>query len=333
MRLPNPGAFAMRPVLPSETRALLPGDLPRAREIAAKGTALVGDRDSYVARHDIDPGFAYPQANWGDGANNAFRGLFDRVRRCDDEAIGQFRAFCQPFTGFRLYEMTIAGEPPDDLSGYTDARIALNLERNLPYVDQWLSLPRHHVFVPPRRFGEIGHDIDGVIVNYDTWAYQERIDLLHDSGALDRLSPTARVLEIGGGYGALGYWFKQAYPGCAYTIIDLPECLLFSGLYLGLSDVAFRAVPNYAADALQEPFDLVINTLSMSEMSAEQVRHYTGLMRKYWLSEGGVFFEQNHDNRTIGLLNAQDLIAGGLPYRRAIETPYRYRGQAHLWSL
>src|SRR5205814_464789 len=83
------------------------------------------------------------QANWGDGAKNAFRGLFDRVRRCDDEAIGQFRAFCQPFTGFRLYEMTIAGEPPDDLSGYTDARIALNLERNLPYVDQWLSLPRH----------------------------------------------------------------------------------------------------------------------------------------------------------------------------------------------
>jgi len=259
--------------------------------------------------------------------------LFDRVRRCDDEAIGQFRAFCQPFTGFRLYEMTIAGEPPDDLSGYTDARIALNLERNLPYVDQWLSLPRHHMFVPPRRFGEIGHDIDGVIVNYDTWAYQERIDFLHDSGALDRLSPTARVLEIGGGYGALGYWFKQAYPGCAYTIIDLPECLLFSGLYLGLSDVAFRAVPNYAADALQEPFDLVINTLSMSEMSAAQVRHYTRLMRKYWLSEGGVFFEQNHDNRTIGLLNAQDLIAGGLPYRRAIETPCRYRGQAHLWSL
>ena len=219
MRLPNPGAFAMRPVLPSETRALLPGDLARAREIAAKVTALVEDRDSYVARHDIDPGFAYPQANWGDGAKNAFRGLFDRVRRCDDEAIGQFRAFCQPFTGFRLYEMTIAGEPPDDLSGYTDARIALNLERNLPYVDQWLSLPRHHVFVPPRRFGEIGHDIDGVIVNYDTWAYQERIDLLHDSGALDRLSPTARVLEIGGGYGALGYWFKQAYPGCAYAIV------------------------------------------------------------------------------------------------------------------
>src|SRR5205814_1338017 len=151
------------------------------------------------------------------------------------------------------YEMTIAGKPPDDLSGYTDARIALNLERNLPYVDQWLSLPRHHVFVPPRRFGEIGHDINGVIVNYDTWAYQERIDLLHDSGALDRLSPTARVLEIGGGYGALAYWFKQAYPGCAYAIVDLPECLLFSGLYLGLSDVAFRAVPNYAADALQEP--------------------------------------------------------------------------------
>jgi hypothetical protein len=56
-------------------------------------------------------------------------------------------------------------------------------------------------------------------------------------------------------------------------------------------------------------------------------------MRKHWLCEGGAFFEQNHDNRSIGLLNAQDLIAEDLPHRRAIEAPYRYRGQAHLWSL
>ena len=93
--------------------------------------------------------------------------------------------------------MTIAGMPPHDLSGYTDARIAQNLERNLPYVDQWLSLPRHRVFVPPRRFGEIGHDIDGVIVKVTAGVLVSGTNaIVVNAGANDQIA--LRGLDIDG---------------------------------------------------------------------------------------------------------------------------------------
>jgi hypothetical protein len=66
--------------------------------------------------------------------------------------------------------------------------------------------------------GEIEYDIGGVIVNNDTCTYQERANLIVESGLMDWLWSKiesvgeVKICEIGGGYGALPHWFKAALP-------------------------------------------------------------------------------------------------------------------------
>src|ERR1051326_7515888 len=296
-------------ILPSQTRGFPPEDLARAREITKRVVDLVGSRSDYVKAKGVDPAFAYPDGNWSGDPRNQSRLLSGGVALCDTNSIGQLRAFTQVFSGVKLYEMQDGPVPIlEQLDGYTDDAIAAKLSSNLSSLTAWEALTEHLpyrcIFTPPRRFGEIGHDVRGVIINPDTVIYQRLVNFLFDSGVVGWLDDLAsangevRVLEIGGGYGALASWFRAAFPNCSYTILDLPECLLFSGLYLSLSrpDVrtgwgldavpfGLRFVPNYQAASLREPFDLVINTLSMSEMSIPQVRHYASLIKGEWLAK------------------------------------------------
>jgi len=245
------------------------------------------------------------------------------------------------FTGYSLFAVSqAAGLTCSDMtfSDKFDSTVADRLrEWNRPFVEEWhrvtSGLRPEAIFRPPAMLGEIGHEVDGVIVNNDTCTYQERISLIVKSGLLDWLKNRARsgkvrICEIGGGYGALCYWFKTALPEASYTIVDLPESLLFSRLYLTLTrpdlrmatgpdpeTFDIRFVPNYRADSVNEAFDLVINTLSMSEMSEYQVRRYLAIMKKTWLRQGGLFFEQNQDNRQVGFLFAREIIGTVLPFR------------------
>ena len=347
-------------VLPSQTSAISARDLAKAQAIAQDATAMVEGRARYVEENKIDPTFAFPAANWSVDGPNAFLRLFARVARCDAEAIGQLRAFSQVFTGHHLYEARGGKLPiPQSLAHYTDKVVAANLERhNPPYVALWqkltAQLPYRCIMAPFHRFGEIGHSMRGVIVNHDTVSYQECINLFFESGIVALLDRWAkdrgeiRILEIGSGWGALASWFKAAFPNASYSIIDLPECLLFSSLYLSLGrpdletgwgpppvPFGFRFIPNYQADAVREPFDLIVNTLSMSEMSESQVRHYAALMKSHWLKEGGLFFEQNQDNRHLDLLCAQDVLASEFPFRRRLaDVEARlHKGAPNVWSL
>ena len=327
--------------------------------MAGRIVTIVEERQAYVERNGVDPRFAYPDANWSFGGGNAFRGLFMRVASCEEAVIGQLRAFTQVFTGHHLYEVDRRRPMVESTAPYTDEVVAAALAlRNGPYIEAWrrltADLPLRFLVSPPARLGEVGHDIGGIIVNHDTFAYQERVSLLREGGVaalLDRLATTEgeiKILEIGAGWGGLASWIKRAFPNCSYTIIDLPECLLFSSLYLGLTrpdlrlgwggePVPFgvRFIANYAADALQEPFDLVINTLSMGEMSEVQVRHYIALLKAHWLAEDGLFFEQNQDNRHLGYLCAADILAEELPQRKRLMLPMHglQKGVASLWSL
>lgn len=111
-----------------------------------------------------------------------------------------------------------------------------------------------------------------------------------------------RVLEIGGGYGAPArLWLDNPVrPVRSYVILDIPESLFFSEVFLrselGDSSVfyvthdapldskvlnAHRAIlcPLSRHRALSSmPVDLVINTGSMQEMSEEWVSFYTTLL-------------------------------------------------------
>lgn len=167
-----------------------------------------------------------------------------------------------------------------------------------------------------------------------------------------------RILEIGGGFGGLAHHLKTLLPDAEYWIVDIPESLVYSAIYLsvlhkescnvclqGDEDLldaldpspGFRFVPNFLFDSLVETgagFDLVINTLSLSEMTEKQVRHYCRGIATL-LADGGVFFEQNQDNRTVGGLDAQRLIGGCFSSKVELGSRILRRltqGRAHLWS-
>jgi hypothetical protein len=51
-------------VLPSHTRILMPGDLDRSAEIAARIASLVEARSEYIRDNGVPADFALPDANW-----------------------------------------------------------------------------------------------------------------------------------------------------------------------------------------------------------------------------------------------------------------------------
>jgi hypothetical protein len=202
-------------------------------------------------------------------------------------------------------------------------------------------------FSPPLILGERGRFVDGQLVNFDVVAYLERLALLHTTG----LSTARRILEIGAGYGGLAWFIRQVNPLCEYVVLDLPESLVYSTIYLALAcrDVrhsygvleegaGFSYLPNYRFPELQKHgrrFDLVINTLSMSEMTLEQVSSYCEGIREL-IGDDGVFFEQNQDNRHLGMLFARERIKDYFPHTLALGGPGEavslHQGFANLWS-
>jgi hypothetical protein len=340
-------------VLPRDNRRLSAEELSLARRICDEAAHVVRSRDEHIREGRVDARFALPDANWSYDAPNEFLALFRRVVRAEREVLEHFRGFCQVFSGFNLYQVRHSlGIVSADLAltASLDADIAEALRlRNPQIVAAWreatTGIPRRFLVAPPVLLGECGHMADGILVNYETHNYQQRASLVYRSGLgkwIDQVVERrgeVRICEIGGGFGALALWFKQAFPQCSYTVIDLPECLLFSRLYLGLNrpDVksGLRFVPNYRAGELDEPFDLVVNTLSMSEMSRYQVETYAGLIARSWLRDGGLFLEQNVDARHMNLLCAQDVLAPHFPERITLAAQGKLlnNGTPNIWSL
>jgi hypothetical protein len=348
--------------LVTHNQRLSESELLVAKAICQDTVRMVKDRDLAVRNKQVDIRFALPDANWSYDAPNEYVRVFRRLSECDPSDMMHFRGFTQVFSGYNLYQV-LPGEGLTT-SNLTfdedfDRGVAERLQaRNWSFVEEWhrqtQGLSRQFVFCPPAKLGEVGYDIGGVIVNSDTCTYQERVNSIVQSGLMSWLmsrieaAGEVRICEVGGGYGALCHWFKSALPEASYTIVDLPESLLFSRLYTtltrpdlcsvaGLEQTKYgvRFVPNYLADSLNEEFDLLINTLSMSEMSEYQVRKYVDIMKNVWLRNGGMFFEQNHDNRHLGFLFAQDIIATEFIFRTKLfdeNTGFR-NGKPNIWSM
>lgn len=220
------------------------------------------------------------------------------------------------------------------------------------------KIPAALRFSPPVMLGEIGWRADGIVVNHDTCVYQERMTLLHKAGIIDwlkRLGRPPRILEIGGGYGALAFALRRCCPSAAYMICDLPESLIFSGLYLTLceqddthiiepgdnvsahfSHAGVSLLPNYMLHILldqSQTIDLVINTLSMSEMTQAQVSAYAAAIARL-IGRSGVFFEQNQDNTGVGLIYCKDYIRPHFAWTRRLKLRSigTTEGVADLWA-
>lgn len=316
-------------------------------------------RSEAITKLGMDEKFCIGDSNWIADGSADFLHASRHVQTGDYKILNTLRFWSQCFTGYKIMRLEIGAgthslEPvPDPYDEW------LAEHRSTPdgWCSHWRTLMNHepkHVFSPPRMLGEVGWDMDGVVVSHDTVAYQERLSLMEMAGIFDRLAQLgrpARILEIGGGYGALARAIHAHFPQSQYVICDLPESLIFSGLYIagtsglvpdlydGTNDfnpsAPFTLVPNYLfalCDCSSVKFDLVINTLSMSEMSEHQVRRYCRGI-SHMIGNQGVFFEQNQDNTVVGMIFAKNYIQEFFKNRASINPPFPVvHGAADLWS-
>ncbi len=347
-------------------------ELRRASSIIDWIHSVVECRPEYLERHELNADIHHPQAIWKWTAGNPLYDGFRILCSKDRHVLNYLRMWTQHFTGYRLLSMEHAGgkrfPDPTDISAAADAHYQILAGHPDDFVTRYRricgKLPAKMHVSPPPRFGEVGWNVGGKIVNHDTCAYQERIALLYDCGAIGRLQAiakaggTPRILEIGAGFGGLAYHLQKLVPQAHVALVDIPESLVFSAVYLSLAEPrkkhvylaeatpdrdldselpGYTFVPNFMFDRLVEvdrSFDIAINTLSMSEMEPAQVAYYSSRIQQL-IGEQGGFFEQNQDNSVIGKLDARRVIAGHFPHQLALNSPNipdPIHGNAHVWS-
>jgi hypothetical protein len=156
------------------------------------------------------------------------------------------------------------------------------------------------LFVPESEaMGGFGHRLDGQLVNLDTLRFYECRIALDRAGVIEQLRGQGRhhVIEIGAGWGGFAYQLKTLFPNISYTIVDLPQTLLFSATYLkatfpdarikiygeeagdrlfdDLDRTDFLFLPAHAFTRLNvPPADLGVNVASFQEMKTEHVMAY-----------------------------------------------------------
>lgn len=114
-----------------------------------------------------------------------------------------------------------------------------------------------------------------------------------------------RIVEIGGGYGGMCYWYLRMRPDCSrYTIVDLPIMNVLHGYFLsqalGVSAVSFygepgaqvRILPDSALGDIETPFGVLVNKDSMPEMPYDTMVEYLKWGRR---ACDGFFYSYNHE--------------------------------------
>lgn len=164
------------------------------------------------------------------------------------------------------------------------------------------QLDKYNLFVPESpALGGFGHKINGVLVNLDTLKYYESLIAMDRGGLLSFLrgekNQKKMVLEIGAGWGGFAYQFKTLFPEVCYIIVDLPQSMLFSIVYLKTvfgegnfyvyEEASFKEamqdpkkydfifLPNYIWPQLNlRGVNLAINMVSFQEMKTVDVEGY-----------------------------------------------------------
>ena len=329
------------------------GRLTSAYDVGREVSKAVDLRQQRIQQYGLDPLFSLPDANWHETAPNDYINAYKMLSQLDWPTMRFLRLRAQPFTGYNmLYLRNGAGfSCTDPIPPNID-----NFQPDQPgneVIIQWKALtetlPERLIYRAPLMLGERGWLVDGDFINNDIVTYQERMALMAAGGIFEHLDKveTPRIIEIGGGYGALAFAILSAYPNAEYWICDLPESLMFSGLYLSMvqdrpvrvkqagceAERGINLLPNYYFPFLGQSFDLAINTLSMSEMSVHQVDTYGAGLARLLGERRGLFFEQNQDNRQMGLCYSKEHMVKFFSRRHTLETSLPItNGIADIWS-
>ncbi len=359
-------------ILTRDLRNITQMEFEKACQICKKIKDIVETRKSYIEKRRIDQGIALPNGNWDFNAANDFPDAYRFVVEPTYDVINRLRFYSQAFTGYQLmtlsngYGTRSINPIPENLDQVLSRRASKPDSFVFRYIAAIQYLPEFVIARPPKIMGEVGWNVNGVIVNRDTYVYQERLNLLYEAGIINSLrkkveknkGANLNILEIGSGYGALAYYLKNIFPEANYYLCDIPEALLFSSLYLAIAcphhqyiiydgtdpsnlskeNSNFIFVPNFMFDDMLSQnikIDLAINTLSFSEMTEKQVRYYASKIRDL-LGNKGILFEQNQDNKHLGLIHCKEFLPDYFAFRESIKPmtvcEVSILGQADIWA-
>lgn len=324
-----------------------------------------------AAASALAPDIAAGDNAWAGDLAGGWHPLYRKDRR----HFEHLRLLCQPFTGFDPISNTLDGRAPATIPDDVDERLQHHTNVSIAMMELLAAqrrLPDYARVQLPGFLGEAGPVCDGVIASYDAWSLQTQMNGLYGSGLLGRLRQESAegrpvtVVDIGSGFGGLGYQLGQALaPGRQrFVAVDLPDSLLFAAIYLSLlwagqptyvatpdgyvstetwrtiqrlpdSFAGVFVVTHLAERVLGElrPVDLVLNFRSMQEMSDAQVRQYGELARAV-IGDRGLLYEQNELRRAVDR-DVKTILGGILPVGGVIEEtdpPHRAMGTASLWS-
>jgi len=215
---------------------------------------------------------------------------FDYMLDASPLIVRKLREHCYHLTGLRSYDYR-------SHHAHQQGAFARKLQALRQQDDDNLFVPESPVL------GGFGHVIDGALINIDTLKFYESLIALNKSGLLAQFRGNADdrnvVIEIGAGWGGFAYQFKTLCPNVCCIIVDLPQTLLFSGVYLktlfpqasvlfygdktperlfeGYESLDFVLIPHFAFGDIPFPkLDLAVNMVSFQEMSSAQVDEYVG---------------------------------------------------------
>jgi hypothetical protein len=307
----------------------------RCVDLATRLQTIYDRIGTYADRKGIDPTIVLPGNEWARYVPPT--GLKFSTRYHD---INYLR-LRSPFAGYHLVILDRLDEPrfpapwTNEFLAEVNARgIPENVaqlirerydpaERLIPVVPEYArhlpNVPQRYIVRTPRLFGEVGIEVDGVLVNPDVTLCQSRINGMLSAGVLSKLDADivrrqrVRVLEIGPGYGALAQALRNIYgDALEYICIDLPSSLYHSSIYLSTlvdGDACHLLMPGdqvpahfkylFIANSMIEevaddlgPVELALNTMSFPEMTAVQVRAFVQLFKRV-LRPDGIVFDEN----------------------------------------
>jgi len=345
----------------ADNHDLTPAQHARCVEWVHRIQQLYDGAAAYCSQQGVDPELAFAGNEWRDLVPRT--GLKFRTAYPD---INYLRLNA-PFAGYHLPILdrldsrrfpddwgaafvTRLGQEgiPGDIAAELDRRYAARdrLSPLVPdYLDHVRNLPARYVVRTPRVLGEIGIEVDGVLVNADVILCQSRINAMLSGGVIDKLERDmarhgrARVLEVGSGYGSLGNALKAILGDrLEYIALDLPSSLYYAALYLGaINDwqrshlllpgetvpeaFDFLFIANYMMDEVAGqigPVDLAVNCMSFPEMSAAQVRNYGTFFRRV-LRGDGVVFDENAALKPHHT-DSKAILAELFPFRRHVSS-------------
>jgi len=145
----------------------------------------------------------------------------------------------------------------------------------------------------PEILGGFGFKIENKFVNRDTLKFYECMIAMQKSNLINANNNKNEsiICEIGGGWGGFAHCFCTIFPNTKYVIVDLPNTLIFSYLFLSelfpekkvklfnyeaksTEECDFLLIPNTEFDKYDGSIDGAINICSFQEMTSSQVSDY-----------------------------------------------------------